>query len=234
MMGLTDIAHTASWVFHFACLFFFTSLLMVLVSGGLFEKRYVRARARAVMAARDSSCCHPTPESCCCHISTVLLPVCLSACLPCLSPWRYVDRRKPTAVAIHASAVDRRQRTYFIFICLSPATNDVAKVLAITFPSRASRCVVCAFSVRRGCSFVNVLLARPSVHLGPPPVGVPSGRERVPMHGLFSSPFDKLKRRGRTAIAPHRTACSQRPFSGVRVLLSVLHGEHRLLLLRVM
>ena len=42
MMGLTDAAHTASWAFHFLCLFFFTSLLMVLVSGSLFEFRCVR------------------------------------------------------------------------------------------------------------------------------------------------------------------------------------------------
>ncbi|CAM9263174.1 unnamed protein product [Hapterophycus canaliculatus] len=37
MMGLTDAAHTASWVFHFACLFVSTSLLMVLCSSGVFE-----------------------------------------------------------------------------------------------------------------------------------------------------------------------------------------------------
>ncbi|CAN0356690.1 unnamed protein product, partial [Hapterophycus canaliculatus] len=39
MMGLTDAAHTASWVFNFFCLFFFISLLMVLCSGALFEYR---------------------------------------------------------------------------------------------------------------------------------------------------------------------------------------------------
>lgn len=39
MMGLTGVAHTASWVFHFACLFFCVSLLMVLASGTLFENR---------------------------------------------------------------------------------------------------------------------------------------------------------------------------------------------------
>lgn len=39
MMGLTGAAHTASWVFHFSCLFFFISLLMTLVSGSLFENR---------------------------------------------------------------------------------------------------------------------------------------------------------------------------------------------------
>ena len=41
MMGLTGAAHTASWVFHFACLFFFTSLLMVLTSRSVFEFRCV-------------------------------------------------------------------------------------------------------------------------------------------------------------------------------------------------
>lgn len=39
MMGLTDAAHTASWTFHFMCLFFFTSLFMVLCSGAVFEFR---------------------------------------------------------------------------------------------------------------------------------------------------------------------------------------------------
>ena len=39
MMGLTGLAHTASWVLHFACLFFFVSLLMVLSSGTLFQNR---------------------------------------------------------------------------------------------------------------------------------------------------------------------------------------------------
>lgn len=39
MMGLTNAAHTASWIFHFVCLFFFTSILMVLASGSLFENR---------------------------------------------------------------------------------------------------------------------------------------------------------------------------------------------------
>ena len=42
MMGLTGLAHTASWVVHFACLFFFVSLLMVLASGTLFENRQAR------------------------------------------------------------------------------------------------------------------------------------------------------------------------------------------------
>ncbi|CAM9405596.1 unnamed protein product, partial [Scytosiphon promiscuus] len=37
MMGLTDAAHTASWVFNFVCLFFFISLFMVLCSGSVFE-----------------------------------------------------------------------------------------------------------------------------------------------------------------------------------------------------
>ncbi|CAN0021601.1 unnamed protein product [Pylaiella littoralis] len=37
MMGLTDAAHTASWTFHFVCLFFFTSVLMVIASPGIFE-----------------------------------------------------------------------------------------------------------------------------------------------------------------------------------------------------
>ncbi|CAN0348380.1 unnamed protein product [Pylaiella littoralis] len=37
MMGLTGLAHTASWVLHFTCLFFFVSLLMILASGSLFE-----------------------------------------------------------------------------------------------------------------------------------------------------------------------------------------------------
>eukprot|EP00903_Cladosiphon_okamuranus_P008962 g8576.t1 len=37
MMGLTDLAHTSSWIFHFFCIFFFTAILMVLASGGLFE-----------------------------------------------------------------------------------------------------------------------------------------------------------------------------------------------------
>lgn len=41
MMGLTDAAHTASWAFHFVCLFFFTSLFMVMCSGGVFEARCV-------------------------------------------------------------------------------------------------------------------------------------------------------------------------------------------------
>lgn len=39
MMGLTTAAHTASWIFHFVVLFFFVSLLMVMVSGTLFEHR---------------------------------------------------------------------------------------------------------------------------------------------------------------------------------------------------
>lgn len=39
MMGLTDAAHTASWVFHFACLFFFMTILLVLASGGVFANR---------------------------------------------------------------------------------------------------------------------------------------------------------------------------------------------------
>ncbi|CAM9541397.1 unnamed protein product [Ascophyllum nodosum] len=37
MMGLTDAAHTASWIFHFVILFFCTSILMVFFSGSLFE-----------------------------------------------------------------------------------------------------------------------------------------------------------------------------------------------------
>lgn len=41
MMGLTGAAHTASWAFHFTCLFFFISLLMTIVSGPLFENRWV-------------------------------------------------------------------------------------------------------------------------------------------------------------------------------------------------
>ena len=39
MMGLTNAAHTVSWIFHFVILFFCTSVLMVIVSGGLFENR---------------------------------------------------------------------------------------------------------------------------------------------------------------------------------------------------
>lgn len=39
MMGLTSLAHTASWVFHFACVFFFTTLFMVWASQSLFEHR---------------------------------------------------------------------------------------------------------------------------------------------------------------------------------------------------
>ena len=39
MMGLTDAAHTASWVFHFTVLFFCTSVLLVLCSSNLFENR---------------------------------------------------------------------------------------------------------------------------------------------------------------------------------------------------
>lgn len=39
MMGLTGLAHTASWVLHFACLYFFVTLFMVLASGSLFENR---------------------------------------------------------------------------------------------------------------------------------------------------------------------------------------------------
>ena len=39
MMGLTGLAHTASWVVHFTCLFFFVSLFMVGASGTLFENR---------------------------------------------------------------------------------------------------------------------------------------------------------------------------------------------------
>ena len=39
MMGLTGAVHTASWVFHFACIFFFTSLLMVACSRSVFEFR---------------------------------------------------------------------------------------------------------------------------------------------------------------------------------------------------
>ena len=39
MMGLTDAAHTVSWIFHFVTLFFCTSVLMVILSGGLFENR---------------------------------------------------------------------------------------------------------------------------------------------------------------------------------------------------
>lgn len=46
MMGLTGLAHTASWVFHFVCLFFCVSLLMVLASGTLFENRQAEARTR--------------------------------------------------------------------------------------------------------------------------------------------------------------------------------------------
>ncbi|CAM9479565.1 unnamed protein product [Laminaria digitata] len=41
MMGLTGAAHTASWVFHFVCIFFFISVLMVLFSGSVFENRCV-------------------------------------------------------------------------------------------------------------------------------------------------------------------------------------------------
>ena len=41
MMGLTGAAHTASWVFHFVCIFFSISLLMVLASGTVFENRFV-------------------------------------------------------------------------------------------------------------------------------------------------------------------------------------------------
>lgn len=41
MMGLTGAAHTASWVFHFVCIFFCISVLMVLLSGSVFENRYV-------------------------------------------------------------------------------------------------------------------------------------------------------------------------------------------------
>ncbi|CAN0116974.1 unnamed protein product, partial [Discosporangium mesarthrocarpum] len=37
MMGLTSVAHTASWVFHFFCTFFFISILMVAASSTLFE-----------------------------------------------------------------------------------------------------------------------------------------------------------------------------------------------------
>lgn len=47
MMGLTDAAHTASWTFHFVCLFFFTSLFMVLCSGGVFEFRCARPTSGA-------------------------------------------------------------------------------------------------------------------------------------------------------------------------------------------
>ena len=39
MMGLTAAAHTASWIFHFLVLFFFMSMLMVLLSGTLFQHR---------------------------------------------------------------------------------------------------------------------------------------------------------------------------------------------------
>lgn len=45
MMGLTGLAHTFSWVLHFACLFFFVSLFMVLASGSLFENRWVLSAA---------------------------------------------------------------------------------------------------------------------------------------------------------------------------------------------
>lgn len=43
MMGLTGFAHTASWIFHFVCLFFCTALLMVLVSSELFRYRRVQS-----------------------------------------------------------------------------------------------------------------------------------------------------------------------------------------------
>ena len=54
MMGLTGAAHTASWVFHFACLFFFTSLLMVLCSGNIFKFRCCVSLVRV--------CCSRAPE----------------------------------------------------------------------------------------------------------------------------------------------------------------------------
>ncbi|CAM9958417.1 unnamed protein product, partial [Discosporangium mesarthrocarpum] len=37
MMGLTDTAHTASWVFHFFCTFLAITILMILASGTLLE-----------------------------------------------------------------------------------------------------------------------------------------------------------------------------------------------------
>ena len=39
MMGLTDAAHTASWIFHFVVLFFCASVLLVLCSTNLFKNR---------------------------------------------------------------------------------------------------------------------------------------------------------------------------------------------------
>lgn len=48
MMGLTGAAHTASWVFHFVCIFFFISLLMVIASGSVFENRCVWCRPYSV------------------------------------------------------------------------------------------------------------------------------------------------------------------------------------------
>jgi len=39
MMGLTDAAHTMSWIFHFVVLFLCTSTLMVFASTDIFENR---------------------------------------------------------------------------------------------------------------------------------------------------------------------------------------------------
>lgn len=43
IMGLTSLAHTASWVFHFTCVFFFTTVFMLLASQSLFIYRRVTA-----------------------------------------------------------------------------------------------------------------------------------------------------------------------------------------------
>ncbi len=67
MMGLTGLAHTASWVVHFACLFFFISLLMVLASGTLFQNRQDLFRLLYIL-----------PASILCTLSVPLLSVLLT------------------------------------------------------------------------------------------------------------------------------------------------------------
>lgn len=59
MMGLTDAAHTASWIFHFVCLFAVTSVVMVLAGSTLFENRsavfmFTRGQANLFTV---SACC---------------------------------------------------------------------------------------------------------------------------------------------------------------------------------
>lgn len=39
IMGLTSLAHTSSWIFHFTCLFLVTSTLLTILSQNLFEHR---------------------------------------------------------------------------------------------------------------------------------------------------------------------------------------------------